>query len=83
MVVENYRNGDPAPVYERFRIHGRMLPGGLDYVDSWVTSDGTRCFQLMRTDQPALFAEWIARWADLVDFEVVSVVTSAQAAAAR
>ena len=41
-----------------------------------------RCFQLMRTDDPALFAVWIRAWSDLTDFEVIPVRTSAEAAAA-
>ncbi len=37
-----------------------------------------RCFQVMETDDPALVQEWIKNWNDLVDFEVVPVVTSAE-----
>jgi Protein of unknown function (DUF3303) len=58
-----------------------MLPEGLEYVASWVEDDGMdRCFQLMRTSDPALFGVWTERWADLVSFEIVPVVTSAEAA---
>jgi uncharacterized protein DUF3303 len=32
---------------------------------------------------PALFAAWTRRWDDLVSFEIVPVVTSAEAAAAH
>ena len=35
---------------------------------------------MMRTPARALLDEWIANWADLVDFEVVQVITSAEAA---
>ena len=35
----------------------------------------------METDDPSLFEEWIARWADLAEFEVVPVVGSAEASA--
>jgi hypothetical protein len=35
----------------------------------------------METDDPALFEQWTLRWDDLVAFEVVPVVTSAEAAA--
>jgi hypothetical protein len=80
MVIERYRNGDAAPVYERFHARGRMLPDGLNYIDSWVTEDGATCYQLMESDDATLFAEWISCWSDLVDFEVVPVMTSAQAA---
>jgi Protein of unknown function (DUF3303) len=80
MVVERYTRG-PAPVYERAGASGRMLPPGLEYVDSWVDERLDRCFQLMETDDPALFDVWIARWSDLVEFEVVPVLSSADAAA--
>jgi Protein of unknown function (DUF3303) len=80
MVVERYSRG-PAPVYERAAASGRMLPPGLEYVDSWVDERLDRCFQLMETDDPALFDAWIARWSDLAEFEVVPVLSSAEAAA--
>jgi hypothetical protein len=83
MVIERYRDGDPEPVYRRFRESGRMLPDGLEYVDSWVTADRSSCFQLMRTADAGLFAQWFARWEDLVGFELVPVITSAEAAAAH
>jgi hypothetical protein len=82
MVIERFRGGDSAPVYRRFREHGRLAPEGLRYVASWVTEDLARCFQVMECDDVSLLAEWMARWEDLVEFEVIRVVTSAQAAAA-
>jgi hypothetical protein len=82
MIIETFRGDDALPVYRRFRDHGRLAPDGLRYVSSWVTADLRRCFQVMECDDPALLAEWMARWDDLVDFEVVPVMTSAQAAAA-
>jgi hypothetical protein len=36
----------------------------------------------METDDRRLLDEWMARWSDIVDFEVYPVVTSAQAAEA-
>ncbi len=82
MVIERFKDGDAAPVYRRFRARGRMLPEGLRYVDSWPAADLTRCFQLMECADPRLFAQWIERWQDLADFEIVPVVTSKEAAAA-
>ena len=79
MVVERFRNG-AQPVYARAAERGRMLPEGLEYVDSWVDERLDRCFQLMETDQPELFERWIAQWDDLADFEVVPVIASAEAA---
>jgi hypothetical protein len=81
MVIEHYR-GDPVPVYRRFRDHGRLAPEGLRYVSSWVSQDLLHCFQVMECDDPELLQAWIDRWQDLVDFEVTSVVTSVEAAAA-
>jgi hypothetical protein len=81
MVIERYLAG-PGPVYERAASHGRMLPAGLTYIDSWVIDGGLdRCFQLMETDDPALFDAWTRRWRDLVEFQVFPVVGSAEAAA--
>lgn len=81
MVIERYLHG-PGPVYARAAAEGRMLPDGLAYVSSWVVDDEgmDRCFQLMETADPALFDAWFERWRDLVSFEVVPVITSAEAA---
>jgi len=80
MIVEHFREGDAGPVYDRFRRRGRLAPEGLSYVSSWVTDDLTRCYQVMECGDRALLNEWIAAWADLVDFEVHPVITSAEAA---
>lgn len=79
MLIERFKDGDPIPVYRRFRDHGRGLPGGLTYVASWVTVDMTMCYQLVECEDRAVLEAWIARGSDLVDFEVVPVVTSAEA----
>lgn len=78
MVVEHFKDRDPAPVYKRFAEQGRLMPEGLSYVNSWIEVGMDRCFQVMETDDPALLQEWIKNWGDLVDFEVVPVVTSAE-----
>ena len=81
LVIEKYLQG-PKPVYARASERGRLLPAGLRYLESWVEQDGlSRCFQLMETADASLFDEWIASWSDLVEFEVVPVVTSQEAAA--
>ena len=83
MVIERFRGHDAAAaVYRRFREKGRMLPDGLTYVDSWVETNHSRCFQLMECDDARHFEEWTARWSDLVNFEIVPVHTSKEAAAA-
>lgn len=79
MIIESFKNGNPAPVYRRFRDRGRLAPDGLKYVSSWVTSDMAKCYQLMECENRDLLEQWIASWNDLVDFEIVPVITSAQA----
>ena len=76
MVIETFRPGIKAAVNERYAGGGRMLPGGLEYLDSWVEEGGDRCFQLMKTDRRELLLEWIEKWSDLVEFEVVPVKVS-------
>ncbi|MDQ3920492.1 MAG: DUF3303 domain-containing protein [Acidobacteriota bacterium] len=82
MVIERFRGGDAAPVYRRYRERGRMMPEGLKYVESWVETDFGRCFQLMECEDARLLREWAARWEDLVEFEVIPVLTSKEAAEA-
>lgn len=82
LIVEHFHGGNPEPVYRRFRDHGRLAPAGLTYVSSWVTADLKRCFQVMECDSRALLDEWMAAWRDIVDFEVIDIITSAEAVAA-
>lgn len=82
MLIEHFRGGDPVPVYRRFREQGRMAPDGLRYLGSWITEDLGRCYQVMECDDPALLRQWMARWEDVCEFEVIPVITSAEAQAA-
>jgi hypothetical protein len=80
MVIENFRGGDAVPVYRRFRDHGRLAPEGLTYISSWVDEPIRRCYQVMETADRTLLDDWIANWRDIVDFEVIPVMTSKEAA---
>lgn len=80
MIIERFKNQDPAPVYRRFRDRGRLAPEGLQYVSSWVDEKLERCFQLMETEQPEYVDEWLANWNDLIEFEVYPVISSKEAA---
>ena len=80
MVIERFKNRDAVAVYRRFREQGRMAPEGLTYVGSWVEANFDRCFQLMECDDARLFQQWVARWHDLADFEIVPVVPSQETA---
>ena len=79
MVIEHFKNKDATPVYRRFRDNGRMAPEGLVYVSSWTDEKLERCYQLMETHDRRLLDEWMAKWSDVVDFEVYPVITSKEA----
>ena len=76
MVIERFTPEAAGEIYRRLRGGGRGFPEGLRYVDSWVRADLRGCFQLMECEDPASFQEWIARWGDLADFEIVPVAGS-------
>lgn len=77
MVVEHFK--DAPEIYRRFGENGRMMPKGLNYISSWVDTDFKKCFQLMETDTVSLFDEWMANWNDLMDFEIIPLMTSKEA----
>lgn len=78
LVIENFRGRDPVPVYRRFRDRGRLAPEGLHYVGSWITEDLSRCYQVMECADRHLLDEWLSHWHDLVEFEVMPVLSSAE-----
>lgn len=73
MVIERFKNRDAKPIYRRFREKGRMMPEGLNYLDSAIEENFDRCFQLMECDDPKLLEQWASHWRDLMDFEFVPV----------
>ncbi len=78
MVIERFNGGDPQPVGERFHAKGRMMPDGVVYHASWVDPVGMRCFQVMEAASAEELNGWMKCWDDLVHFEVVAVLTSAE-----
>jgi Protein of unknown function (DUF3303) len=76
MVIERFKDRNPAPIYARLQEQGRALPEGLRYIDSWVEANFDRCFQLMECDDAALFQKWVLQWRDLAEFEIVPVSPS-------
>jgi len=82
MVIENFRPGRAPAIYRRFREKGRMAPAGVQYISSWVDLGFGRCFQVMEAESEQHLAAWISNWDDLIDFEVIAVRTSTEAAAA-
>lgn len=80
MVVEHFKEGAAPEIYRRFRVQGRMMPDGLEYVSSWIDHEFKICYQLMQTDDEALFRRWTENWEDLMQFEIGAVRTSEEVA---
>jgi len=78
MVIERFKHGDPRPIGRRFREKGRMMPEDVVYHASWVDRVEMRCFQMMEATSAESLDVWIRSWNDLVDFEVVPVLSSAE-----
>ena len=81
MVIEHFKEDAVQEIYRRFREKGRLMPDSLKYVSSWIDAELKVCYQLMETEDPALFARWTENWDDLMDFKIVPVRTSAETAA--
>jgi len=77
MVIERFRQGDAQAVGARFKTSGRMLPAGVTYQASWMDLTGSRCFQIMEAPDSEALNVWVRCWDDLVEFEIVPVLTSA------
>ena len=77
MVIERFKQGDANLVGERFSTSGRMLPDSVTYHASWIETAGARCFQIVEAPALESLSSWITAWDDLIDFEVVPVLTSA------
>jgi hypothetical protein len=79
MIIEKFHEGKVKALYQRFEEKGRMLPDGVNYLNSWINEAVTMCYQLMETDSVEKLQLWIDQWNDLADFEIVTVITSAEA----
>ena len=82
VVIERFRDGDAKAVYRRLGEEGRSMPDGLRYEGSWVAADLDRCFQLVDCEDVGLLQRWVAKWEDLVEFEVVPVLEGGETAEA-
>lgn len=82
MIIEHFRPGQAPAIYRRFRDRGRLMPEGVRYVSSWIDLDFQRCFQVMEAESEQDLKAWTSNWQDLMDFEIIPVRTSADAAEA-
>ncbi|MFX1520983.1 MAG: DUF3303 domain-containing protein [Promethearchaeota archaeon] len=79
MVIENFKKYGAKAVYNRYEKNGRMMPEGLNYINSWVDKKFEKCYQVVECDDTNKLQEWISNWQDLVDFEIIPVMTSNEA----
>lgn len=82
MVIEHFDQARVKEIYARFHEKGRMTPDGLTYVDSWISADFGRCFQVMQCDDVTKLQEWVLEWGDLARFEIVPLAASQDTAMA-
>ena len=79
MIIETFHPGKVKQLYRRFEEKGRLMPEGVEYVNSWINEDVTTCYQVMESDAEIKIYEWIQNWIDLSDFKVIPVIKSSQA----
>ena len=83
MVIEHFRDGDALVGVPPVPRRGPRRAGGLELRRTRGSRPSLeRCFQLMETDDVGLLQQWVAFWADLVEFEIVPVTASKDAYAA-
>jgi hypothetical protein len=79
MIIERFHDGKARQLYQRFESLGRLMPEGVRYVNSWINTELTTCYQVMECGSEEPLRTWIGNWDDLADFEIVPVITSAEA----
>jgi len=79
MIIETFHHDKVKQLYQRFDEKGRQLPEGVQFINSWIDEEITMCFQVMECDDLSLLRQWIDKWDDLADFEIIPVLTSAEA----
>jgi hypothetical protein len=79
MIIEHFHPGKAKEIYQGLEKSGRQLPDGVVYINSWIDENLTTCYQVMESDSDEKIQEWVNLKNSLVDFEVIKVITSAQA----
>jgi hypothetical protein len=81
MIIERFYTDKLKEMYLRFAEKGRMLPAGVNFINSWINEEVTICYQLMEAESREQLQTWIDRWNEFADFEVIRVIASAEAKA--
>jgi Protein of unknown function (DUF3303) len=77
LLIMRYKN--PKAVNARLREKGYLFPSGILHLGTWIDADLDRGFELVKTYDLRLLRGWMLKWDDLVEFEVVRVLSSDQA----
>ena len=75
MVVFTFQAKDREAVVARFQETGGPPPEGVRMVGRWHDAGMHRGFALAESNDLETVAKWCHRWADLIAFEVVPVLT--------
>ena len=76
MVIETFKPGKVKELYAKFEEEGRLLPEGVEYIDSWINEEKTICFQLMQSTSAENLRLWIKEWNYYAYFEIIKVIIS-------
>lgn len=79
MIIETFKPGKVKEIYQRLEEKGRMQPKGLNYIDSWIDENMEKCYQVMETNSIHNIHQWISNWDDVMEFEIVPVISSEKA----
>ncbi|MEQ9301814.1 MAG: DUF3303 family protein [Cyclobacteriaceae bacterium] len=83
MIIERFHDNKLKELYVRFEQQGRMLPEGVNFLDSWIDEKLGFCYQLMEAKHRDLLLEWISHWDDLADFDIKGPLISSGEAKKR
>jgi len=50
MIIERFHPGTVKLLYERFAEKGRLMPDGVEYINSWIDENVSTCYQVMQSD---------------------------------
>ncbi len=81
MIIERFYPEKIKAMYERFAGKGRMMPEGVQFINSWINEPVTTCYQVMEAESRDKLDEWIQNWKEFAEFEVIPVISSAEAKA--
>ena len=81
MITERFYPDKVKALYQKLAKGGRMLPAGVNYIDSWIDQDLSVCYQLMESGSLGAIQEWADQWKEFGEFEIVQVITSTEARA--